>query len=575
MTLHEKGKKFMNAKNYKDAIFIMNLAFESFSKVDAKFLQLIDNYAYLALNIVWCYYLDQDEANLSSAGKWLQIAEYGLQQAHGKNMERLKQIRSQNNMAAVTGDFIPELSLYVRLNILRALQSFYNNDINGAQTHLMKAEMDMRKLQINDMDLVKLESMGFTHKESRRALRFCSGNIDLAINHIYSKRDEAERKRKAEIKRAADRRLQKKYGATKSGKFVDLTLLDQLLGMGVEKEIAIEALRQTDNAGEDTLNLCLDPERKSVLASGLYSRYMNDKHLWKIEQVIDVLGGEGIVSESRVRAALFITFNEVEEAINMLSQPTPTDVIELDRVEIIFVPYVRKRQERIRKEREIAERMRKLREEEERKLLEQQQKDMEQGVVLENQNDDNDDDDEMDMNDVGDTNDEEQKDMNVDNVLCGNDEDNDDVDMDEEEANNNGDGGPMVIDGVDGSDDVKKDEDGNVVEPKQRKVKAMPNPHLGDVNEDDEDKEEDVVDKLVDDFEPIQYTQPNDDDMKIEQHILDDLDDINDEEAYLDIDLSTEKDALQTLKVLLTSLQMNGDNGDNDGQQSFLSLFKK
>ena len=34
MTLHEKGKKFMTEKNYKDAIFIMNLAFESFSKVD-------------------------------------------------------------------------------------------------------------------------------------------------------------------------------------------------------------------------------------------------------------------------------------------------------------------------------------------------------------------------------------------------------------------------------------------------------------------------------------------------------------------------------------------------------------
>eukprot|EP00486_Rosalina_sp_Unknown_P005938 CAMPEP_0201569454 /NCGR_PEP_ID=MMETSP0190_2-20130828/11117_1 /ASSEMBLY_ACC=CAM_ASM_000263 /TAXON_ID=37353 /ORGANISM="Rosalina sp." /LENGTH=743 /DNA_ID=CAMNT_0047991755 /DNA_START=88 /DNA_END=2315 /DNA_ORIENTATION=+ len=570
MTLHEKGKKFKKEKKYKDAIFIMNLAFESFSKVDRQFLQCIDNYGLLALEIVWCYYLDQDEHNLSSAGKWLQIAEFGLEQAHGKNMERLKQIRSQTNVGAASGDFIPELALYVRLNILRGIQSFYNGDLNGAQTHLMKAEMDMRKLQISDLDLVKLESMGFTHKESRRALRFCNGNIDGAINHIYNKRDELERKRKAEIKRAADRRLQKKYGATKNGKFVDLTLLDQLQGMGVEKEIAIEALRQTDNAGEDTLNLCLDPERKGILASTLYSRFMNDEFIWKIEQVIDVLGGAGIVSESRVRAALFITFNDVEEAINMLSQPTPTEVIELDRVEVIFIPYVQKRQERIRREREMAEKMRKLQEEQAKKLLEQQKLEQEQQNE-ENPNDDNND---QEMND-----DEQQVpeqgmniDGNTDNEVNEDNQDNDGDDNmgDEEEANNTK---PMAIDdGVDeNDDDVKKDEDGNIVEPKQRKVKAMPNPNLGDVNENDED-EEDVVDKLVDTFNPIGYTQPNDDDMKIEQHILDDLDTINDEDEYLDLPLDAEKDALQNLKVLLTSMQMNGGNGNgDDNQQSFLS----
>merc|ERR1712154_111213 len=250
LTLHEKGKKFMKQDKYKDAIYLMNLAFESLSKVSRDILESVDNYGLLALDIVWCYYLDQDENNLSNAGKWLQIAEFGLQRAHGKNMERLKQIR---------GDFIPELSLYVRLNILRALQAFYNNDMNQAQSHLMRAEMDMRKLAVSDMDLVKLESMGFDHKESRRALRFCAGNIDNAINHIYNKREDQERKRKAERERARQRAEQKKYGATKSGKFVDLKLLEQLKEMGVEKEIAVEALRQTDNAGDHTLNLCLDP----------------------------------------------------------------------------------------------------------------------------------------------------------------------------------------------------------------------------------------------------------------------------------------------------------------------------
>merc|ERR1719297_348049 len=147
-------------------------------------------------------------------------------------MERLKQIRAQQNMNAVTGDFIPELSLYVRFYILKALQCFYSADLNGAQTMLMKAEIDMRKLEISDISLVQLESMGFAHKESRRALRFCSGNIDAAINHIYSKRAEQKREQKAEQQRARDRALQKMYGLTKSGKFIDLKLLEQLIGFG-------------------------------------------------------------------------------------------------------------------------------------------------------------------------------------------------------------------------------------------------------------------------------------------------------------------------------------------------------
>merc|ERR1712228_149889 len=95
-------------------------------------------------------------------------------------------------------------------------------------------------------------------------------------------------------------------------------------------------------------------------------------------------------------------------------------------------------------------------------------------------------------------------------------------------------------DDIDMNDDCKEDEYVNAVD---LNVKAMPNPNLA-----------------------------NEDDQKIEDHLLDDLD--NDDESYLDIDLSVEKEALINLKVLLNSMQMNGNNGQ-DSQQSFLSLFKK
>jgi len=313
-----------------------------------------------------------------------------------------------------------------------------------------------------------------------------------------------------------ERALQKKYGLTQNGKFVDLKLLDQLKGMGVEKEIAIEALRQTNNAGDDTLNLCLDPQRKEILAQTLYSRYFNDKYLYQIEQILSVLGSDN-VTESRARAALFISFNDVEQSINMLSAPNPTEVVDLDRIEARFIPFVQQRQERILREQMMAEKQRKLKEEKEK-----------------NSND-----------------------MNVDDAM----------DKDEEEANNCNDNEAMMIDGVDENDDLKKDEKGNVVDPVNIKAKPMPNPNIGDVNDNDDD----IMSKLVDDYKPIQRKLPDEDDMKIEQHILDDLD--NDDESYLDIDLTKEQDALTNLKVLLNSMQI--DANSQDDQQPFLSLFKK
>mmetsp|Transcript_47413 Transcript_47413/g.76048 ORF Transcript_47413/g.76048 Transcript_47413/m.76048 type:complete len:669 (+) Transcript_47413:75-2081(+) len=497
LTLHEKGKKFMQEERYHDAIYIMNLAFESFERVNQQFLHSVDNYGLLALDIVWCYYLAQDETNLINAGKWLQIAEFGLQRAHGKNLERIRQLR---------GDFVPELSLYVRLNILRALQSFYGNDMSAAQQHLLNAEMDLRKLTISDIDLVKLESMGFSHTESRRALRFCAGDIERAITHIYAKRDEQEQKQQQERERAQQRRLQRKYGATKSGKFVDLNLLQQLQGMGVEREIAVEALRQTDNNGEETLNLCTDPDRKEVLAQTLFARYLNEKHADKVEHVQQVMGHDN-VSEPRVRAALFLTFHDVEQAITMLSAPDAQQVVELDRVELRFVAYVQKRQEML------------LQRAKQESLMQQQQQ--------QQQLNDDDKDDENDTN------------------MADNEE------QDEEEANGD-----------------EMEQDANVVDPAEIQSKAMPNPHLGDKNVEQEEEQ-----KLVDKFKPIGYHVPDEDDRKIEQHILDDLD--NDEEAYLDIDLTTEQDALQNLKVLLSSMQMNANASTQDDQQPFLSLFKK
>lgn len=78
----------MERGEHKDAVQIMELAFESFSKVDSQWLNLLDNHGFCALDIVWCYYLDQDLNNLSTAGQMLKVAEVCLERAHGKDLSR-------------------------------------------------------------------------------------------------------------------------------------------------------------------------------------------------------------------------------------------------------------------------------------------------------------------------------------------------------------------------------------------------------------------------------------------------------------------------------------------------------
>merc|ERR1719204_2479235 len=525
LTLHEKGKKFMARQKYKDAVYILQLAFESLSKVPQELLMTVDNYGLLALDIVWSLYLDQNIAELSNAGKWLQIAELGLERAHGKNMSRLKAVRAASGKHS--GDFVPEVSLYVRLNILRAYQAFYQIDRNGAHEYLMKAEMDLRKLQISDMDLAMLQSMGYGHKESRRALRFCGGDMDSAIGHIIQKREDAQRRREEEREAHRKRALQRKYGLTQNGKFVDLKLLEQLRSMGVEKEIAIEALRQTDNAGEDTLDLVTNADRKEILAQTLFARYFNDSRLHLIESVLGVLGADN-VSEARVRSALFLTYNNVDEAIDMLStqHDNPQNVVDLDRIEVRFVPYVQRRQEKLRREQ-----LRKQREaEESRKQAELEAAQTEQPQQPEA--------------------DEDGQDV----AMAEQDDDGDAVDDADVGS------GAEAKESMEVDDEAKEEPEsgsGGVVQPVKIEAKAMPNPNLGDVNE---EPKADITERLVDQFKPIQHKRPNEDDQKIEEHILDDLD--NDEESYLDIDLSKEQNALTNLGAMLNSM----------GGQTHLSL---
>jgi len=261
--------------------------------------------------------------------------------------------------------------------------------------------------------------------------------------------------------------------------------------------------------GESTLDLCTDPQRREILAQTLFARHFNDKELNKIEQILGLIGPEN-VTESRVRAALFLKFNNVEEAVNLLTAPKITDIVDLDRIEVRFVPFVQERQQRLLRKQQL--------EEEERKK-------------------------QMEMEQDGNENEEEPMNGGGNDIETVDEVKQMDVDDDNDDGKNGGD----------------------VVEAAAIPSQAMPNPDLGDVHV---PMEQDIVNNLVDDFQPIQRKQPDEDDMKIEQHILDDLS-INDEDAYLDIELHREQEALDHLRVLLNTAS------SQDNKESFLTLFNQ
>ncbi|ETN99132.1 hypothetical protein RFI_38350, partial [Reticulomyxa filosa] len=301
-------------KQYEDALHLMQLAFESFSQADKKWLEIIDNYGLVCLDVMSLYFFS------------FYIHKHGLKQAHGKNMERLRELRGNG--------FIPELALYVRLNILKALQCFYQNDLDGARNFVIKAETDWRRLQISDTNLAEMQSMGFTEKEATRALRLCQSNMEEAIQHVFAKRNETRQRDEDEQRRLAERARARRYGKTKGNRFIDVNMLDKIKETGIPEEIAVEALKQTDNHYEQTMDQCFNIEKRALLMAKILQRSMRLNSL-------DVRSLQDMgFNEARCRAALIATSKNLRHAIQYLLNPTAEQKEQVDRLEAEIVTYM-------------------------------------------------------------------------------------------------------------------------------------------------------------------------------------------------------------------------------------------
>ncbi|XP_042187823.1 NEDD8 ultimate buster 1-like [Callorhinchus milii] len=231
MTLHEKGRAFMKKKDYVSALLYLLDADAEFGKCGSEILTIVDNYAVLQLEVVWCYvHLEQLDC-LRDAEDRLRRAQTRLNSCYGENLERLYNLK---------GNTAKEQVLFLRLKLLQGVVLYHKGKLDETNKHLNEAEMLLRKLSVDDTKVTKLMTFGFTAQEARLGLRACEDDIESAASHIYQRRED-----KAEIrKKERMERKRKKQEA-----------INSLMARGFSENAATKAFRSANNNFKRALDI--------------------------------------------------------------------------------------------------------------------------------------------------------------------------------------------------------------------------------------------------------------------------------------------------------------------------------
>ncbi|XP_050080327.1 NEDD8 ultimate buster 1 [Anopheles maculipalpis] len=300
LTLYEKGKTAMKAGNYEEALLLLLEADHDFRACNSQLLNVVDNYALLNLDIVWCYLCLKNLNQLPDAEERLKVCELKFQQSYGKNMQRV---------AAIRGEQSNEKIPLVRLHLLKAVLFFHQNKRDDARTMFRVVETELLKLRIDDDCLSRLIECGYSMKECRIALRACSNDVEASIEFIHNRRQIRETNEK---RSARERKLYKTIDHdTSAGDFqrIKLELVDQLMEMGYPEEMAGLALKKSANDINGALN---ELETNSVeLQKELLRTVVVDQEL---NQQLETLGFDPEVA----KIALKLTANDYDRATNYL-----------------------------------------------------------------------------------------------------------------------------------------------------------------------------------------------------------------------------------------------------------------
>ncbi|RDY03563.1 NEDD8 ultimate buster 1, partial [Mucuna pruriens] len=314
LMLHAKGKQLIRQENYKDALEVLSMGEESFSLCDPKVIELIDNVPILQIDMVWCYFMLRDIRWLSDAGKRLDMARAGIERAHGKDCLRLRLLQ---------GGRYPEVALHLRLELLEGVVAYHTGQLEKSRKALGSARAKFVQLQVLDVPLSLVMSMGFAERDAKRALRMNNQDVGSAIDFLVEEKAKKLQKREEDIRRKNEIKEQKRYGMTPLKKAVDLERLKELVSIGFNKELAAEALRKNENDTQKALDDLTNPETNSALQVNIESRKRKRQKQVK-DSIIDKVVQMGFERE-RVAAAFEAGGGTLEQVLQRLTAQPEAD----------------------------------------------------------------------------------------------------------------------------------------------------------------------------------------------------------------------------------------------------------
>ncbi|XP_027066932.1 uncharacterized protein [Coffea arabica] len=306
LMLHANAKQLIREHKYKDALEVLIMGEEAFSLCNPKAIEMVDNVSILQIDMVWCYFMLRDISWLTVAGQRLAKAREGLERAHGKESIRLRLLQ---------GGRFPELSLYLRLELLEGVVAYHSGRVENSRASLNAAQIKFFQLQVPDEALSLLKGMGYKERDAKRALRMSNQDIESAVDFLVEEKAKRMKKQEEDLWRQQEIFEQKRYGMTPLRKAVDLQKLNELVTVGFAKELAAEALRRNENDIQKSLDDLTNPETNAAIQADIElrkSKRLRQAAEAAIEEIVDMGFPRASVAEA-VRM-----FGTKEKALNFL-----------------------------------------------------------------------------------------------------------------------------------------------------------------------------------------------------------------------------------------------------------------
>lgn len=301
MGLYEKGRAALRREHFDEALLLFLEADEKFSGCNSKFLEAVDNYALLNLDIVWCYLCLKNITQLPDAQRRLDLCERIFRRSYGENYSRLYALKGSN---------CPERALIMRLQLLQGVILFHQNRREEAYQRLQIAGNSLAELKVDADQLRMLVEMGFDQADARLALRSSNGNVEQAIQSIQERRQRLQDARlNSDLETEMSRRLAQLQVGNDEQEWVHPRSVCRLMDLGYERQLVMEALRRTENNLERSLELL--QSHSDELRRNLPATVAAD------EQMLYTLSELGFKLPS-ARAALETTQNDMDRAVDFL-----------------------------------------------------------------------------------------------------------------------------------------------------------------------------------------------------------------------------------------------------------------